>query len=106
MTTSKKMLQLGQNKRKETREPLFTLDGVEYSVLMNPGPNIGLTFMAIQAESGQEAAIVYLLKAMLGEEAFKALAASPDVTEDEYAALMAEISERAMAAQEKPVKNS
>jgi hypothetical protein len=100
------MLKIGKTKHVEKREPLFELDGVEYSVLVNPGPNVGLTFMEIQTESGQEAAVVYLLKAMLGEEAFKALAASPDVSESEYELLMAEISERAMAAQEKTVKNS
>ena len=105
MAKETKVLKLGKNKREERRAPLFQLDGKEYSVLLNPGPNVGLTFMEIQAEAGQEAATVYMLKTMVGEDAFKALAANPDITDDEYEELMAEISRLALADQETTVKN-
>lgn len=102
----KKTLQIGKTKRVEKRVPLFELEGVEYSVISNPAPGVALKFMEIQTEVGQEAAIVYMLKTMVGDDAYKALSDSPDVSAEDFEALWEEITRIAMAEQESTVKNS
>lgn len=104
--SNKPVLKIGKTKHVEKREPLFELDGKVYTVLVNPSPNVGLTVMEMQTEKGVEAASIYMLKAMLGEDGFTALKNSPDVTTEEYEEVVKYISERVMGAQENAVKNS
>lgn len=54
-------------------EEVFSIDGKPYYLWVNPPPNIGLDYLARVKEGGTEAAIVWLLEQMIGEDGYKAL---------------------------------
>jgi hypothetical protein len=68
----------------EVREPLFYIDDVEYTVVKNPSPTIGLRYLRILAEEGEGQGAYYLLNNMLGEEGYEALMGYDKLTQTQY----------------------
>ncbi|MGR4847913.1 hypothetical protein [Streptomyces sp. LARHCF252] len=105
MTDSIQPVEIGKNKVDAERVPLFIIEGVTYSVLKKPRPNIGLRYMRVLKEEGQEIAVAGLLEAMLGKEAFVALTECEDLTEEEFEEIMNLVQKLALGNKEAPVKN-
>lgn len=57
----------------DERVEVFTLDGVTYSAPAKPPANLGLRFLDFREEHGDDAAIQWLLRVMLGDEGWEAL---------------------------------
>ena len=91
---------VGKNKGKGERVALFIIDDVEYTVLKKPRPNIGLKYMRVLKEQGQEIAIAGLLEDMLGREGYVALTECEDLTEEEFEAVMALVQKLALGDRE------
>lgn len=70
------------NAREVEREPLFEIDGVEYTIPTQFSANVGLEFMRL-AQVDYTAAMFYVLNYALGEGGYRALAAYPNLREDE-----------------------
>lgn len=66
---------------------LFTLDGVEYKVPEKPSAALMQRFFRDVRKYGRSAAAAMLLDTMIGEEALNALSESPDVTDEDMAAI-------------------
>jgi hypothetical protein len=70
---------------------LFTLDGRKFYVPEKPSPMVTLRFLRTMRTEGQAAAVEELLLKTLGQEAVDALAASPDVEDEDMAAIFGAI---------------
>lgn len=60
---------------KSKREPLFEIDGKEYTVPVEVGAEIGLRATAITEEKGELAGTLYIIDQTIGREAYDALCA-------------------------------
>lgn len=98
-------IEIGKNKSKGDRVPLFSIEGVVYSTPAKPGPSIGLKYMRVLKNEGQEIAVAGLLEDMLGEAGFKALSECEDLTTEELEQVMNEVQKRALGGKEAPAKN-
>jgi hypothetical protein len=85
----------------ERRIDLFSIDGTTYSMLLNPPPIVGLRYLELCRDSLQ-GANAYLLEVTLGEEAYQALLAYQQLTEDQYNWILEQIVKRSLGAQERP----
>jgi hypothetical protein len=68
----------------EVRVPLFYIDDVEYTVLKNPPPTVGLQYLRILKEQGEGFAAYFLLTNLLGEEGYAALENYDKLTREQY----------------------
>jgi hypothetical protein len=84
--TEYKVLHLSsdQEGEPEKRVPLFYIDDVEYTVVENPSPTIGLRYLHILGTEGEGQAAYYLLSKMLGEEGYEALMTYDKLTQEQY----------------------
>jgi hypothetical protein len=82
--------------------PLFSIDGVEYSIVRKPKVNIGLKYLHLAATQGEAMAIAYLLPKLLGEEGFLALCEYDDLEEAHLQFVMKTASDIAMGVAEVP----
>jgi hypothetical protein len=57
----------------EERIPIFTINGVDYSIPRRPQMGLGLKFSRDRRSYGSDVAVVNLLTSMIGEEGFEAL---------------------------------
>lgn len=93
------------NKRKEERVTLFSIDGVAYDVPKRPRPSIGLKYLWNLKVKGQQMAEAELLGDMLGEEGFKALAGFEDLTQEDMDAVLAAVEQLALGEKEESKKS-
>ena len=96
---------VGKVKVVEETAVLFIIDDVEYSVLTKPRPNVGLKYLRLSANEGQEKAIDYLMTTMLGVEGWTALTDCETLTEDEFTQIMEIVQGMALGSTEGAVKN-
>jgi hypothetical protein len=89
----------------EQREPLFYIDDVEYTILVNPPASIAQEALHILAEAGggpvgQIMADDYVMGEMLGEDGWAALRSCKTVKPEQLAHLKQEVVKKAMGALE------
>lgn len=83
----------------EEREPLFYIDGTEYSIPLDPPATIAINATHIIATGGPSAGAMaedYLMTEMLGEDGFAALRNCKTVKLDDYRHLVEVCTRRAM----------
>lgn len=87
---------------------IFELDGHEYKIPARPSVALVMRFLrqARDKRIGPDRAIENLLVALLGQDAFDALAESPDVTEEDVADVFTIVSHVAFGAVKKLVDAS
>ena len=95
------------------REPLFYIDGTEYTIPVKPPAHIGIeaSKMVVEGDgstrTGMEAE-EFVMREMLGEEGFAALIACEHVSLDDYKHLLGIVTDRAMGrgeAEDEPAPN-
>lgn len=57
----------------DEREPLFSIDGVEYTIPVRLGGEIGLRATRLMQEQGEVAATLYVIEQTIGMDAYDAL---------------------------------
>lgn len=82
--------------------PLFEIDGVEYSVPRKPRANIALKYLNILEERGPELASVFIFRAMLGDDGYKALSDCESLTDEHLEWLLETLSGLVMGTTEAP----
>lgn len=84
---AKKILDLGSSevdeKEVETID-IFKLDGKVYSAPKEMPFSVALEYMEAQAEQGPDAAVFFMLKNVLGHEAFDALKKNRNLTAEQF----------------------
>lgn len=68
---------------------LFSIDGVSYTIPNKPRLNVALKTLKLANTVGQDAAMVYMMEAAIGEEAFEALLDYDDLDQETLQAIMA-----------------
>lgn len=61
---------------------VFELDGEVYQMPKKVSAGLGLKYLKIQAERGQDAAIYYMMLELLGDEAYEALMDHPSLDQE------------------------
>lgn len=89
----------------EEREPFFYLDDVEYTIPKHIAPSVTLRFMD-RAADGEMAAVGWLMRELLGDDAMDALEESGSITDEQMATLMDYIQKKVLAASRKQLPNS
>lgn len=87
---------------KQKRVVVFYIDDVAYTVPANPGAEISLKALELLETRGEQAATYYSMKAMLGEEGYRALTEYEDLPPDALQQVMKRIQEIALGATEGP----
>jgi len=82
----------------EKRVPLFTIDGVEYSMPAEPPAFVVLAYLKTVREKGDDVAAYELLENMLGEEAYEALRNCKTATVSDLAAITRIVGEHSVGA--------
>jgi len=82
---------------------LFRIGGVEYTMLKNPPPSIGLAALDLADRRGgspQSVALadVYVMREMLGEESYRALLNCKTMDRDQYLRIVGRVMRSAMGA--------
>lgn len=67
---------------------LFSIDGKEYTIPNKPRLNVALKTLKIARESGEEAAMAFMMEKAIGEEAFEALTDYDDLDVDTFKAII------------------
>lgn len=81
-------VKIGQRGRTPNRMiDLFELDGKTYQIPEKPSPALMQRFLRDARKKGNAVAASVLLDSLIGDEALDALAESPDVTEEDMAAI-------------------
>lgn len=91
---------------KAEREPFFSLDDAEYTILKHVPPAMTLRFIDEAARNGEAAAFTWIMRELVGDEAADALQDSDSITDDQMATLMGYIQKKALAATKKHLGNS
>ncbi|MGW3421287.1 hypothetical protein [Streptomyces phaeochromogenes] len=83
---------IGQNKKPAEKVTLFILNDVEYQVPKKVDPRIGLRFAErlaeAQTENDQMVAQLTFVKELLGVEAYRALMDDPEVSPEDFDAVL------------------
>lgn len=82
--------------------PLFEIDGVEYSVPRKPRANIALKYLSTLEERGPELASVFIFRAMLGDDGYRALSNCDSLTDEHVEWLLETLSGLVMGTTEAP----
>jgi len=91
----------GQAKNwRDEREPLFSIDGVEYTIPVSIPTNVGLRAMRKVAELGEIAGTQWLLVYLLGQDAWDALEGCADLTRADLTAIQEVVRTKAFGDQE------
>jgi hypothetical protein len=77
-------------------EPLFYIDDVEYTIPVEISAGFALRYLEIAADEGENAAELYLLKGVLGEDGFAALRDAQMVTFAQFQQISTIIMERTL----------
>lgn len=86
------------------REPLFEIDGVEYTIPKTVGGEIGLIATRIAAEEGELRGQMYAIEQTIGMEAYNALCAVEGLPKKTVAAILEICRERVFGAAEEQGK--
>jgi hypothetical protein len=81
----------------EEREPLFTLDGEEYSIPKVIGAEVSLEALHRFRSDHELAVIAWMMETVLGVEAWKALRTAKGLDPKDLAAVIEAVRERTMA---------
>jgi hypothetical protein len=84
--------------------PLFSIDGVAYSIPAIAPPVMGLRYLKLRREQGELVANGWVLEAMLGEEAYEALCNFKDLTEENLRELSEIVGKHVLGSLEEPEK--
>lgn len=82
------------------REPLFSIDGVEYTIPKSIPTNVGLKAMRRVAELGEIAGTQWLLVYLMGQDAWDALEKCEDLTREDLGAIQEVVRRKAFGDQE------
>jgi|SRR5579872_5505107 len=63
---------------------LFEIDDVKYEVPQNPSPTVGLRYLHILNDEGEQKAAYFILTKMLSEEGYEALMNYEQLSQDQY----------------------
>jgi hypothetical protein len=101
---AKSLIDLGttdveENETVETVE-VFKLDGKVYSLPKDVSAGVSLKYLQLQTEEGPDAAAYYIMREMLGQEAFDALANHPRLKKADLNKIMSVVEEHALADEE------
>lgn len=69
-------------------ELLFTVDEKEYFLWVNPPASVGLAYLKKVKTENSEAAAVWLLEQMIGEDGYEALTNLPNLKEEDLNRIM------------------
>jgi hypothetical protein len=72
----------------EEREPLFSIDGTEYTIPVEVPPAMGLEAMEKTRTEGEAPATAWIMRELLGVEGWKALRECKQVNRAQMAAIM------------------
>lgn len=101
---AKKILDLGSSTVDETVEiekvALFKLDDVTYYAPKKVKGNVSLVYMEKQAEEGPDAANYYMMKTMLGADAWKALRDNENLELEDLEKIMQVLEQHMLADEE------
>lgn len=90
---------------KGNREPIFTIDGQEYTIPVEIPARISLMATRRLAELGEVAGGVWLMTFLLGQDGWDALEKCPDVTPADLKAIQAVIRQKTFGAMEEEGKD-
>lgn len=82
------------------REPLFFIDGVEYTIPVEFPTSVGLQFIDISARQSTDAAIAWLLEEALGTAGYRALLGFKELNADHLAVIVGVLEERVLGSME------
>ena len=101
-TDAGKARTLAQALAEAPREPLFSIDGTEYTIPIEDAvpPALGLEGLEVARTHGQAYAEAWLGEMMLGAAGWRALRTCPDITMSQMQAILRIMRERAMGALE------
>lgn len=100
---AEKILDLGTSKvdeKKVETVEIFKLDGKVYSAPKELPFSFALEYMEAQAEKGPDAAVFFMLKGVLGEEAFGALKSNRNLTQEQFEAVVQRVEKHVLADEE------
>lgn len=86
-------------------ETLFTVDDKEYALWINPPASVGLAYLKMVKEENTEAAAVWLLEQMIGEDGYEALMGLPDLKEEDLTRIMKICKQYSMGDEKDGAKN-
>lgn len=69
--------------------PVFSIDGVEYGMPAHIKRNLALKYLRMIRTRGQSVADAWMIEEVFGAEAFEALMNHDDLTDDQFAQVMA-----------------
>lgn len=81
-------------------EPLFSIDGVVYSMPVEVPGNVALGYLEQMRQGGEAVAIAWALEQVLGEKAYQALVNCKSLQPHQLSAIMTIVTERIMGALE------
>ena len=89
------------------RVPLFYVGDDEYTIVARPQMEIGLTYLKLNRTppgkgGGEDAAIYYLLTALLGQDGYDALSAFKGLRQDQFQKIVGIATQMALGALEIP----
>jgi hypothetical protein len=71
--SSPEVIRISSDDVDESRVPLFYIDGTEYTMLANPSASLALEYLDFAKSGDQEAAQVFMMTEMIGEDGWQAL---------------------------------
>lgn len=86
-------------------ELLFTVDEKEYFLWTNPPASVGLAYLKKVKTENPEAAAVWLLEQMIGEDGYQALTELPDLKDEDLEQIMKICKEYSTGDKEDGAKN-
>lgn len=89
----------------EEREPLFYIDGDEYTIPKTVPADFTVRYMNNVQKHGSEFAVAQAMADLLGHEAMDALSDCPQMTDEHLRGIMKIISRKMMAAADKHLGN-
>lgn len=93
-------LETGANPQEKKYVTLFSIDGTDYDVWINPSASLGLKYIKFIRQKGQEAAAQFLLESMLGEEGYDALMNFEELLDEQFEAIFKQVEKLALGAKE------
>jgi hypothetical protein len=90
----------------EERVTLFTMGGIDYTILARPRANLALRYLAMVKAGQSDKAVAEFLIAMIGAEGYDALCGYDGLTNADIESITAAAYQAAMGASETPGGNS
>jgi hypothetical protein len=70
------------------REPIFTIDGVEFTIPVELGAEVGMQATKIAHEKGEIAMTMFVVEKTIGMAAFEALSNVPNLPKSTFSGIM------------------